>query len=79
LYSITIGFANVLIAKCTDLNVVSGGATRPLPRDRDLEELHGDPIVGHAPRSGLEVKNRSSAEDGATERLRNGTIQEEVS
>jgi len=35
---------------------------------------------GHAPRSGPEVKNgRSSAKNGAPERLRCGTIQEEVS
>jgi len=35
---------------------------------------------GHAPRSGAEVKSgRSSAKDGAPERLRCGTVQEEVS
>jgi len=35
---------------------------------------------GHAPRPGPEVKNgRNSAKDGAPERLRCGTIQEEVS
>jgi len=35
---------------------------------------------GHAPRSGPEVKNgRSSAKDGAPERLRYGTIQKVVS
>jgi len=35
---------------------------------------------GHAPRSGLEVKiGRSSAKDGAPERLRCGTVKEEVS
>jgi len=35
---------------------------------------------GHAPRSGPDVKNgRSSAEDGAPERLRCGTVKEEVS
>jgi len=34
---------------------------------------------GHAPRSRPEVKNGSSAKDGAPERLRCGTIQEEVS
>jgi len=34
---------------------------------------------GHAPKSGPEVKNeRNSAKDGAPERLRCGTIQEEV-
>jgi len=33
----------------------------------------------HTPRSGPEVKNRSSAKDGAPERLRYWTIQEEVS
>jgi len=33
----------------------------------------------HAPRSGPEVKNGSSAKDGAPERLRFRTIQEEVS
>jgi len=33
--------------------------------------------LGHAPRSGPEVKNEiSSAEDGALERFRRGTIQE---
>jgi len=34
---------------------------------------------GHAPRSGPEVKNGRSAKDGAPERLRCGTIQEEAS
>jgi len=35
---------------------------------------------GHAPRSGLEVKNgRSGAENGAPEKLRCGTVKEEVS
>jgi len=36
--------------------------------------------LGHVPRSGLEVKNgRSGAEDGTPERLRCGTVKEEVS
>jgi len=36
--------------------------------------------AGHAPRSGPEVKNgRSSAKDGAPERLGYGTVKEEVS
>jgi len=39
-----------------------------------VEKLHGDPTVG--PRSRPEVKNGSSAKDGAQERLRCGTIQE---
>jgi len=34
---------------------------------------------GHASRSGPEVKNGISADDGAPERLGCGTIQEEVS
>jgi len=34
---------------------------------------------GHAPRSGPEVKNGSSAKDGAPERLGCGTVMEEVS
>jgi len=34
---------------------------------------------GHTPRSGPEVKNKSSAKDGVLERLGCGTIQEEVS
>jgi len=39
-----------------------------------VEELRGDPIVGLAPRSGPEIKNRSnSAKDGVPERLRRGT------
>jgi len=33
----------------------------------------------HAPRSGPKVKNGSSAEDGAPERLGYGTVKEEVS
>jgi len=33
----------------------------------------------HTPRSGPEIKNRSGAKDGTPERLRCGTIQEEVS
>jgi len=61
---------------------VGGGATRPLPSDGGVEELHGDPTQqsGHAPRSGPEVKSgRSGAEDGAPERHGCGTIKEEVS
>jgi len=30
--------------------MVDGGATRPLPRDEGVEELHGDPTVGHHPK-----------------------------
>jgi len=30
--------------------VGDGGATRPLPRDGDVEELHGDPTVGPCPK-----------------------------
>jgi len=57
-----------------------GGATRPLPREWGMKELHGDPTVGHAPRSKPEVKNgRSCAKDGAPERLECGTVKEEVS
>jgi len=33
-----------------------GSATRPLPRDEGVEELHGDPTVGHAPRSRPDIK-----------------------
>jgi len=55
-------------------------ATRPLSRDGGMEELHGDLTDGHVLRSGPEIKNgRSSAKDGAPERLRCGTIKEEVS
>jgi len=44
-----------------------------------VEELHGDPTVGPRPRSGPEVKNgRINAEDDAPERLRCGTVKEEV-
>jgi len=27
-----------------------GGATRPLPRDRGVEEFHGDPTIGPRPK-----------------------------
>jgi len=48
----------------------SGGATRSLPRDRDVEELHGDLTVRYVARSGPKVKNgRSNSKDGAPERL----------
>jgi len=50
-------------------------ATQPLPRDGSVEELHGNPTVGHAPRSRPEVKNGiSSTKDGAPERFRCGLI-----
>jgi len=45
-----------------------------------VKELHGYPTVGPRPKVfGPEVKNGSSAKDGAPERLKCGTIQEEVS
>jgi len=57
-----------------------GGATRPLPRVGVVEELHGDPTVGPRPKVWTKGQSgRSSAKDGAPERLRCGTIQEEVS
>jgi len=55
-----------------------GGATRPLPRDRGVEELYRDPTVGTRPKVWTRGKNGSSAKDGAPERLGCGTIQEEV-
>jgi len=56
-----------------------GGASRPLPRDGGVEELHTEiQQSGHSERYGPEIKNRSSAKDGAPERLRCGTIQKEV-
>jgi len=29
---------------------LGGGATGPLPRDKNVEELHGDPTVGPRPK-----------------------------
>jgi len=29
---------------------VGSGTTRPLPKDRDVEEFHGDPTVGPRPK-----------------------------
>jgi len=43
-----------------------------------VEELHGDPTVGR-PTIWTRVKNGSSAEDDARERLGCGTVKEEVS
>jgi len=54
--------------------MVVGSTTRLLPRDGGVKEHHGDPIVGPRPRSGPEIKNRSSANDGAPKRLKCGTI-----
>jgi len=39
------------------LSTGGGGATRPLPRDGGVEELHGVPTVWPRPRSGPEIKN----------------------
>jgi len=45
-----------------------------------VEELYGDPSVEPRPKSGPEVKNRrNNAEDGMPERLRCGTVKEELS
>jgi len=43
-----------------------------------VKELHGDLQSGHDPRYDPEVKNGSSAKDGASERLKCETIQEEM-
>jgi len=37
-----------------------GSATRPLPRDGGVKDLHGDPTVGPRPKFGPEVKNERS-------------------
>jgi len=56
-----------------------GGATRPLPRMGAWRNSTKTQQPGHAPMSGPEVKNGSgSANDGASKRLRCGTIQKEV-
>jgi len=52
-----------------------GGATRRLPRDWGRG---GNPTVRPLPKVWTEVKNRSSAKDGAPKRLICGTIQKEV-
>jgi len=57
-----------------------GGTTQPLPRDRGVDDLHEDPTVGLCPKVSIRGKNgRSSAKDGAPERLRCRTIYKEVS
>jgi len=38
-------------------NLGDGGATRPLPRDGGIEELHGDPTVGPRPQ-GLDQRSK---------------------
>jgi len=51
----------------------------PFPRDGGVEKLCGDPTVGPRPKVWTRgQKWRSSAKDGAPERLGCGTIQEEV-
>jgi len=35
---------------CNEVVGCGGGATRPLPRDGDIKELHRDPIVGPRPK-----------------------------
>jgi len=36
------------------VNRGGGGATRPLPRDWGMKELHGDPTVGPRPKVWIE-------------------------
>jgi len=60
--------------------IYGGGATRPLPKNGGVEEHHGDSTVGPRPKVCTRGQNgRSSAKDGVPERLKCGTIQEEVS
>jgi len=65
------------------LRIGDGGgdsAIRPLSWDKGAEEFRGGEIVGPRPKVWTRDQNeRNSAKDGATERLRCGTIQEEVS
>jgi len=56
-----------------------GGATRSLTKDGGAENSTETQQLGHAPRSGLEVKNGSSAKDGTLEKFRSEAIQKEVS
>jgi len=67
--------ATLRFAVCANFRRISsdygGGATRPLPRDGGVEELHGDPTVG--PKNG-----RSGAEDDALERLGCGTARRKL-
>jgi len=57
-----------------------GGATRPLLRDGGAKELHGDPTIGPRPNVWTRGQNgKSSTKDGAPERLKCGTVKEEVS
>jgi len=54
-----------------DIPVVVVVLPDPLQGVEGMEELHGDPQLGHAPRLGTEVKNgKSSAKNGVLERLR---------
>jgi len=59
----------------------SGGTARSFPTDGGAEAFSGDPTVWPCPKIWIiDIKNgRSSAKDGAPERLRCGTIQKEVS
>jgi len=53
--------------------IFSGGGGATLPRNGGAEKFRGDQQSGHAPRFGPEIQNgRSSAKDGALERLRYG-------
>jgi len=56
-----------------------GGATRPLRGMGAWRNSTETQQSGHASRFGPEVKNGSSAKDGAPERLGYGTIQEKMS
>jgi len=71
---------NVYANSCVAFTLCGGGgAIRPLPRDGGVENSTETQQSGHAPRYEPNVKNGSSAKDGAPKRLRCGTIQKEVS
>jgi len=52
----------------------TGGATRPLPRDGGVEELHGDPTVGPRPKvwtRGQKWKKQCQRRRAGEARMRN--------
>jgi len=58
------GSCEYQLLKSFGLTGGDGGATRPLPKDGGVEELHGDPTVGPRPLVWIRGQNGSSAKDG---------------
>jgi len=78
--ALTAGSKNKIRLSSDNFEKLGGSATQHLPRNGSVVKLHGNPTVG--PRLNVWTRGqngKSSTKDGAPDRLRCGTFQEEVS